>query len=368
MSDKEEMLELIDSCTECGLCVDVCPTYLETGDELLSPVSRLQICRKVFEGEDVSREEVESLYSCLCCERCDRICPNEIPTSHIVDAAKKELVRRGLGPLEAHMRIINGIMEKGNSVNRNPETRLEWMPEEYVEKESDTLLYLGCLESYLLKDSAASAYTVLKKAGVDFRVIKDEGCCGTYLYESGRVDLAEKKFRENAESFNKLGIKTIITPCAGCYRCFKRYYPKVLGGVEFRVQHIVEVLYDLLKKGQLKLEPVERDVTYHDPCHLGRTEGIYEEPRELLKACGANILELENNREEANCCGAGSGVRSAFRDLSLEIAAKTLGSMKNDTLVSPCAFCTFNFSYTSRKKNMKKRIMHITDVILDSLK
>lgn len=367
MLDKKRMYDFIDSCIECEQCVEICPTYAETGDDLLNPISRLGISRKVFEGKEVSQEEIESLYSCLCCERCDKVCPYEIPVSEIVDMAKKELVKRGLGPLEAHERIIGGIMEKGNSVNRDPETRLEWMPEAYVEKDSDTLLYLGCLASYFVKDSASSAYQVLKKAGVDFRVIKDEGCCGTYLYESGRVDLAEKKFRENAEKFKKLGIKRIITPCAGCYRCFKNYYPVILGKVDFEVNHIVEVLYDLLKKGQLKLEKVERELTYHDPCHLGRAEGIYDEPRELLKACGTNILELENNRENASCCGAGSGVRSAFRDLSLEIAARILDSMKNDTLVTPCAFCAFNFNYTSRKKDKGKRIMHITDVILDSL-
>ncbi|MGQ9723295.1 MAG: (Fe-S)-binding protein [Candidatus Jordarchaeum sp.] len=367
MGDKNRLLDFINSCINCEQCVDVCPTYIETDDDLLNPISRLQISKKAFEGGVISQKEIESLYSCLCCEKCDKICPYEIPVSEIVDKAKKELVKKGLGPLEAHQKIISGIMEKGNSVNGDPEARLEWMSEEYFEKDSDTLLYLGCLESYLIKDSASSAYQVLKKAGVDFRVIKDEGCCGTYLFESGRVDLAEKKFRENAEKFKKLGIKRIISPCAGCYRCFKNYYPIILKKADFEVYHIVEILYDLYNKGQLKLKKVKRELSYHDPCHLGRAEGIYEEPRELLKACGAKILELENNREKANCCGAGSGVRSAFRDLSTDIAARTLDSMKNDILVSPCAFCTFNFSYTSRKKEKGKQIMHITDVILSSL-
>ena len=95
---------------------------------------------------------------------------------------------------------------------------------------------------------------------------------------------------------------------------------------------------------------------------------MYEKPREILRACGTEIVEMEKNREQAVCCGAGAGIRSVFRELSLKIASKTLDMAHTDTLVSPCSFCTFNFRWASRKQEKGKEIKYITEIVLDSLK
>jgi heterodisulfide reductase subunit D len=362
-----EISDQINRCTECEVCMDVCPTYTITGQSLFSPMHRLKTAKKLFDGEKVDEQMIESLYSCAECRRCETICPQGIEITEIVSKSRNKLVERGLGPLEKHNKIIEGILSKGNAVNGDPQKRLDWLPEKFPQDESDTLLYLGCLSSYFLKDIAASSYLVLKKLCFDFMILKDEGCCGIYLYESGRFDLAKEIFQKNVKKFKSLGIRKIITPCNGCMQCFKHHYPELLGKINFSVNHTVEVIHDLLRGNPEALKKVQRTVTYQDPCRLARLENITEEPREILRWCGAELEEMEENRKDAPCCGAGGGIRSVYRDLSMEMASNLLSMAKAETVVSTCPFCTFNLNYTSRKKELGKSVTYFTNLVMESL-
>jgi Fe-S oxidoreductase len=272
-----------------------------------------------------------------------------------------------LGPLEAHNKIIEGIQGLGNSVNGDPARRLDWLPEEFPRRESNTLFFVGCLPSYMVKDCATSSYLLLKKLDVDFMILPDEGCCGIYFHEVGRHDLAREKFEENCDRFKRLGITRLIVACAGCYRCFKRFYPQLLGSTEFEVVHIIELLPSLLKERGMKIEGKQREITYQDPCRLGRLEGFYDEPREALKLCGVEVKEMKQSRERASCCGAGGAVRSVYRDLSLKMGTAILEQAPTDLVVTPCPFCNFNLSYASRKTGSDKKVAYITEVVLDAL-
>jgi Fe-S oxidoreductase len=259
-------------------------------------------------------------------------------------------------------------MKKRNAVNGDPSKRLDWLPVPRSTNESDTLLYLGCLPSYLVKDAAASSYLVLKKLGLDFMILDDEGCCGTYLYESGRMDLAGEFFQSNVERFASLGIREIIVPCNGCLKCFKHFYPELLGKTTFSVRHVVQVVYQLLEQKSDILHRIQKTVTYHDSCRLARGEGITEEPREILRSCGIKVKDTKRNRNQTACCGSGGGIRSVYRNLSTEIAAAVLSEVSTDSLVSACPFCTFNLNYTSDKKRIDKKTVYITRLVLEALK
>jgi len=363
-----EITDQIASCTECEDCLEVCPTYEVTGEILFSPMHRLKTARKVLEGQEVDQSLVESLYNCPKCMRCETVCPEEIAITEVVSKSRSELVKRGLGPLDRHKKVIEGILARGNAVNGDPQKRLEWLPEEFPRRESDTLLYMGCLPSYLVKDAAASSYLVLKKLGFDFMLLEDEGCCGTYIYEAGEVDLARQYFQKNVERFKALGIRRIVVPCNGCLKCFKYFYPELLGETGFSVYHIAEILYDLLKENPALLKKVGRTITYHDSCRLARGEGVTEEPREILRWCGVEIKETARNRQETICCGAGAGIRSVYRDLSMEIASSFLKTVEVESIVSACPFCTFNLNYTSRKRELGKTTTYFTNLVLDSLR
>ncbi|MEA1970869.1 MAG: (Fe-S)-binding protein [Thermodesulfobacteriota bacterium] len=355
------------ACTECGICMDFCPTYQITGEPLFSPMHRIETAIKVSEGEEITPLMLESIYNCPKCMQCETVCPSGIKVVEIIHGAREALVQRGLAPSEKHNKKIEEILEKGNAVNGDPERRLDWLPEEFPRHESDTLLYLGCLPSYLIKDAATSTYVVLKKLGLDFMILKDEGCCGIYIYESGRRDLASEYFQKNVERFKALGIKKIIVPCSGCLKCFKYFYPDILGETEFTVHHAVETIYDLLKEKPDVLKNVERMVTYHDSCRVTRGEGLAEEPREILRLCGAELREIERNKEEGTCCGAGGGIRSVYPKLSLKIATGFLETVNTESIVTACPFCAFNLYFASRRKRLEKNLIYITKIVQDSL-
>jgi Fe-S oxidoreductase len=361
------LLKQIDACTECDACLEVCPTYKIIGKTLYSPKGRLQSAEILFKEGEWDHSVIEGFYNCPKCMACEIVCPENIEITKIVAAARNKIVALGKGPLVVHQKVIRQILDKGNSVKGDPAKRLAWLPEPFGYRESDTLLYVGCLPSFLVKDAATYSYLTLKKLGIDFMILEDEGCCGTYIYESGDVPLAKEYFGKNVERFSALGIKKLIVPCNGCFKCFKYFYPEVLGSVDFKVRHVVETVFDVIKDKPDLLHKIDREITYQDSCRLGRAEGITEQPRELLEMCGATVKELPLNRENTPCCGSGGGIRSAFRDLSFDIAQDLLSAMKTEALVSPCPFCTFNLGYTNKKAKMNKQINYITKVIWESL-
>jgi heterodisulfide reductase subunit D len=364
----EKVIDQIASCTECEECMESCPTFQITGEKLFSPLHRLQTVHAVLEGRTVSEQMVESLYNCPKCMACETVCPVDIKITQVVDAGRRMLVQRGSGPLERGKKIIEGILKRGNAVNGDPSKRLAWLPEAFPRRESETLLFLGCLPSYLVKDAASASYLALQRLDIDCMILEDEGCCGTYIYEAGDIDLAREYFQKNVDRFTHLGIKNLIVPCNGCLKCFKYFYPELLGEFPFQVSHVVEVIYNTLKQNPSVLKKVERSLVYQDACRLARGEGMTEEPRELLSWCGAKVKDTELNRQQAPCCGSGGGIRSLYRDLSTEMASRLLAMAPGDTMVSACPFCTFHLRATAQTKELGKEVVYITRIILDSIK
>lgn len=361
-----KLLQKIDLCSECEVCLETCPVYKAAPKEEFSPLARLKAAKKIFLKEEIAPQMIESIYSCLKCCLCSSICPQGIDIPNIVHEARVSLAERGLGPLKKHQKVIAGIQKLGNSVNGDPSKRVAWLPEEFPKKESDTLFFVGCLPSYLVQECARSSYLLLKKLDIDFMLLQDEGCCGVYFYDSGRVDLAQETFEQNAERFKKLGIKKLIVSCAGCYRCFKRYYPRLLNQVDFEIFHITEVLFSLLQEKKIKPKTSGLEVTYQDPCRLGRMEKLYHEPRKLLELCGVTIQEMPQYKEKAFCCGAGAGIRSVYPAISLKLSTTLLDQAPVSPVITSCPFCAFNLNYASKKTARDKEIIYIT-TLLDTL-
>ncbi len=363
----ETSIETAARCTGCGACLRVCPTYRASGRELLGPVRRIQSALSIIAGTQPDESLIESVYSCPGCGRCVQVCPENVPVPALVHRSRIELVRRGFGPLEKQERIIASVMRDGNAVGGDPAARLDWLPEKDVRHDSDTLLYLGCMASYLVTEAARGTYGVLKKLGLDVTVLDDEGCCGIYLYSAGAVDRAGEFFLKNSERFASLGIKKIVVPCNGCLKCFKYYYPELLGDFPFEVRHAVSVIWELIKDRKPEIAQLGFTAAYHDSCRLARGEGITEEPRSLLNACGIDLRELPENRKNAACCGSGGGIRSVYRGLSLEIAAGLIEEAPAGHLITACPFCAFNLSYASRKKRLDKKTSYFSTHVLQAL-
>ena len=178
---------------------------------------------------------------------------------------------------------------------------------------------------------------LLDIAGVDYHILEDEKCCGSVLLRTGFFNEAQRQIKKNTEVLKG---EKIITSCAGCYKTLKEDYE----GLD--VIHISQLLDELIRDGKLNLEKGELDVTYHDSCHLARHMEVFDEPRNVIGAL-ANLVEMENNRENSLCCGAGGGVKSAYPEIATQMARTRIDQAMDTgckTLVTACPFCKLNLS------------------------
>lgn len=197
------------------------------------------------------------------------------------------------------------------------------------------LYFRGCTAREKQTDIADATEKLLKIAGVDFHILEDEKCCGSVLLRTGFIDEAYKQIEKNTETLKG---EKIITSCAGCYKTLKGDYE----GLD--VIHISQLLDELIRKGKLKLSKSDLNVTYHDSCHLGRHCNVFDEPRNVIKEV-ANLIEMEDVRENSLCCGAGGGVKSAYPEIANQMAISRIAQAKETgcmTLITPCPFCKLN--------------------------
>lgn len=206
---------------------------------------------------------------------------------------------------------------------------------------------------------------ILEKAHMDYRILDDEECCGSFLLRTGFTDDAKEVMEKTAE---KLKGEKIVVSCAGCYNTLKNDYKNILG-VELDVIHTSMLFESLIKEGVIEPKKLPVNVTYHDPCHLGRHSGEYDSPREVLKAT-ANLVEMENIKENARCCGAGGGVKSAYPEVATKLAQRRIDdALETDAeiLVTSCSFCLINLEGAG--ENPKGiRVMDLSEILLWALK
>jgi Fe-S oxidoreductase len=208
------------------------------------------------------------------------------------------------------------------------------------------IYFQGCTAREKLKEISKSTQKLLDQAGVEYIVLDSEECCGSVLLRTGFQEDARDVMRK---TWKKLKGEQILVSCAGCYRTFKKDYPEILGE-KVDVIHTSQLLAELIQDGKISPLPYTRDlrVTYHDPCHLGRHMDEYQAPRDVLEKT-AYLVEMGHNRELARCCGAGSGVKSAFHEISQEVAKMRLEDARRTRsmlLVTCCPFCILNLKST----------------------
>lgn len=213
------------------------------------------------------------------------------------------------------------------------------------------LYFRGCTAREKQTDISKATEKLLKKAGVDYHTLDDEKCCGSVLLRTGFLKEAEEQIRRNSEVLKG---EKIITSCAGCYKTLRDDYE----GLD--VMHISQLLDELIKDGKLELTKKDLDVTYHDSCHLGRHGGVFDEPRDVIKSV-ANLIEMENIRENSLCCGAGGGVKSAYPEIANQMAEFRIDQAKETgckTLVTPCPFCKLNL------ENEDMEVLDLTEFLV----
>jgi len=235
----------------------------------------------------------------------------------------------------------------------------------------NVLFYPGCMEKFVLKKIQEDYEKILRKCGVDFIKLKDlELCCGSPVLNAGYAVDFETIVKKNYKIFKEHGVKKIITPCPACFKTFKLEYPKYLQKFDIEVEHVSQTIMNAIKNDKLKVKKITKPikVTYHDPCHLGRYCGVYEEPREILKALGYDLVEMALNRENAFCCGGGGGLKSNYPELSEEIAkmrVKHAKDVKADLIVTSCPMCFSCFDEVAKDSKIKS--VELSTLIVDNM-
>ncbi len=306
------------SCVECKRCTDQCPAA--TAGQELRPADFIKAGQKAIMGG--SGDEVvigtiiseKALGQCTSCMACENICPVGIEHSQVLAGAKyAQTLALGTGGVATE--FLKAMNNTGNPFSSEAEVRTELISSLgipiYKKGETEYLLWLGCVWSHNpdFRKVVEATRALLEKAGVSWGVLETESCSGHHSRRQGEEMQFQVLAEENCERFGDLGVQRIITGCPHCLNTFRHEYGDFPGGEDLDVIHHSELFVDLIASGALDVGSgslAGRKVTYHDPCYLGRYEGIFRQPRELIGAAGGSLVETDPHRARSYCCGGGA--------------------------------------------------------------
>jgi len=391
-----QLMEL-DGCTRCGECVAWCPTFAEKPDlDAITPLRKIEAARRFVRQQhglltrllgprkpDREALEVHSAgtYDCTLCGRCGVVCPVNIRTRELWIAMREELVRQGVYP-EMLDRLRETVAAHYNISGDANEQRLIWsqnlprVPEGVGGKSrAEVVYFVGCVASFYPQSYSVpqSLVQVLDHAGVDFMVLGgEEWCCGFPLMIAGMGAAATGSVHHNVEAVRRTGAKRLVAACPSCYHTWKHDYPRLLGEpLGFEVLHATELLAELIAGDRVRLAPLEEVVTYHDPCDLGRTGGVYDAPRQVIRAVpGVTLVEMEHHHERSLCCGGGGDVEMADADLMTAVARRRIEEAQTTAakyLLSACQQCKRTLAGAARREKVRMRVLDVAELVARQL-
>jgi len=372
------------ACINCAFCRLGCPTYDVTQLESRNARGRTILAFNLMTGEiEPSKELANSFYTCTTCNACTYFCPARIKVDEIIQKGREKLFASGFAP-EPVMALRDSILNTENVYAATKEDRIAIYPPSIkkkieageLKKKADTLLFMGCVSSYLDMKIVPSFFKIMDAAGVDYTMLgKDEICCGFPLHLMGDQEKFEETAKNLIDLIKKTGVKELVTPCAGCYKTFKKYYPEA-GDLGVKLFHSVHYIQKLIEEKKLRLGgDLGKKVTYHDPCDLGRTFEIFDEPRHILKAIpDIDFVEMSRNRLMARCCGGGGSVIALEPELAADMAAirvKDAVDVNAEIIVSGCSACKDNLrkgvKVIPKEERPKIKVMDITEIVANSI-
>ncbi|MGD8535760.1 MAG: heterodisulfide reductase-related iron-sulfur binding cluster [Candidatus Aminicenantes bacterium] len=390
----------LDACTRCGRCQDSCPAHLT--DKPLSPKKIIndlkdhmslrvpQIIKAKKTGNELeelpplagSIIQEDELWACTTCRSCMEHCPVYIEhVDKIVDMRRYQVLMESKFPEELTT-AFKGLENNSNPWGMGRDARADWVKELDVPilsdtpgKEIDFLFFVGCIRSYddRNKKVTEAITRILNHLGVQFAILgMEEGCCGDPARRVGNEYLYQILAQTNIETFKRYNIKKILTSCPHCYNTLKVEYPQL--GFTCDVVHHTEFLQKTIQNGGLQFDhPLNKRLTYHDPCYLGRYSGIYEPPREILKSMNSlDIREMKHSKIDSLCCGAGGGWMWMDEKIGKRINIHRLEdalTTNPEWIATACPFCVTMFDDAIKDKEMEDelKILDIAEVVEQAL-
>ncbi|MEM3927560.1 MAG: heterodisulfide reductase-related iron-sulfur binding cluster [Archaeoglobaceae archaeon] len=414
---KRDLLSSL-ACMRCGRCQDACPAF--NSRTSLSPMFLIQNLRnidKIASGkmqmlkpyeaketevdggegeaqekkaveaekrEEVKPEEVKlvdtlldasAVWACTTCRACMEMCPVYIEQMDIIQEMRRGIIESGEAPPDIRDLLTN-VQKQKNPWGEAKFKRDQWIKKSEVpvklakDGDFEWLWFVGCAHSFDNRNIPITAKIakILSDIGVNYAVLgRDEGCCGNDVRRVGEEGLFQVLKEENIAQFEKYDVKKIIATSPHCYNTLKNEYEG------YEVKFILETIYDAIKSGKLKLKKeIKKKVTFHDPCYLGRYNGMYELPREILKSIpGIELVEMPRNRNRSFCCGAGGGnlVREypgEFRPNNLR--AKEAAETGAEILAVACPFCMIMLEdgVKTEKLDEKIKVLDVIELVYES--
>jgi len=359
------------ACIQCGKCTGGCPMAIKTK---LNP--RSLIYRLLVAGNGFDLEGREELWDCTTCATCSSRCPKLVNPMEAVIALRGAFVEKG----RVHPNVktaLESTFRHGNPLTMPREDRAAWvgdMAVKSIEEGAEYLYYVGCTPSYdpRVQGVTRAIVNLLQGGGLDFGILgTQENCCGSEVRRLGELGLFEMMVEENQETLKSLGVTRMFTTSPHCYNAFKNDYPK--NGLQ--VQHYTQVMAGLLDTRSLSFsKPFEKTVTYHDPCYLGKHNGVFDEPRRVLKSIpGLTLVEMDRSREKSLCCEGGGGRMwlegtnpgTRLAQMRVKEALETGAQV----LATACPFCLLTLEEAVKHLNAEgqMRVMDIAEIALQAL-
>ncbi len=353
LADRTHLAKYIDAmvtCTNCGYCKSVCPAFKSVGWDTGTARGKVLMSYGVLSGELPMDESVANrLFQCMLCGDCARRCPSKVKTPDLVRAARAEAVDAGFA-LPAQTAMVENVLRTGN-IYGDENVQLP-------KGEGEALVYVGC--QYAARPNITKRYfKILEKLGIKARGTGTL-CCGFPMVALG----FKKSFDEYRKRFlDAHPTKEMIAFCPSCTMFLKEEYG-------YDVKHIMQVIDE--KLDGMDIKPAGEKITYHDPCDLGRGLKVYDPPRSILKKLGYEIVEMEHNRDQAQCCGGGGGILVSDTALSAQVASRRIAEAVNtgaSVLTTACATCAQTLRAASQNVEGKPITVHdINDILWKALK
>jgi len=392
----------MDICARCAICKDACHQYVATQDMKYLPARRAELIREIYRkyftktgqfmpalyeardpDENLLDELYDSTYACTGCRRCTYYCPFSIDTGWITATAKGILIAAGRGN-EILGELADAALFKGDNMEMfgeiiasgfadiEAELREETgrdipIP---VDKQGADILYVALAGSHSIKPAAI----IFEAAGANWTLSMFEAANYGFFYgDPEKSRLIAKRYMDEAL---RLGVKeVVITECGHAYRVAEMFYEAwAKEKMPFKVRHILEVIDEYIKDGSITVDPgaIGEKVTYHDPCQIGRNGGIYEQPRDIVKAVAGDFVDMTPNREKQWCCGGGGGIvaMEEFDAVRLKSGAKKVEQIRATgatVLACPCENCRLQIAELNEVHDLGLRIVPVMELVAEAM-
>lgn len=388
----------MEACTRCGICSAACPFYAATKDPKTTPIYKLDLLRRAYEQRStllgrlkvalrlekpLTEADLETwrdlnFSACSTCNRCSVTCPMGIAIGPLLHELRDRLAEAGAVP--DNLKRMRATALKDDNVFGFPsDERAGWVdymddpPDDYYQrKNAEVVYFVGCVSSFAPRAQriAESFVHILDAAGVNFTILGGaEACCGFPLRSAGMKADAESLIRKNVAAVWASGAQTVVFTCPACRLMWLEEYRARMPGI--RLMHSTEMIAALIEQGKLKLKDFPTSVTYHDPCDLARTGGVFEAPRAVLRAIpGMELHEVDERRQSGLCCGGGGDVEMVNPQVVKQVGQDTatrLSQTGASLLATACPQCTRVLEDGMKKAKPEMKVLEICEIVAKSL-